>query len=401
MAFTIHYALADCTFFSSDPLGCCSSCCIDGGRCTSLCTCPRIWKCCSPVRYCMRSCSHPDVLQWRCAGRAYLRWMHGAASCWPWTNRKYVRIDVCLNFVLLFVFDTVWCRNLTLMYCPNTLQRPCAGRACLRWMYGTVSRWPWTNRWCVCIGVWLDSKLLFVFDTVLDRILTLMCCSNTRPCRWRLCIYFRSMKMERCRVPPGRTARTFVLVFAWIWRCCSCSMQYEVVIVPWCVVQIHYNVDDGCTFVFVECMARYSVGAGWTARTFVLVCAWIWRCYSWSMQCEVTISPWCVSKYTTMSMTAVCLCSLNICHGVVLALDEQAVRLYWCVCLNLKVSFVFDTTWGVNLTLMCVQIHYNVDDGCTFMVVECMTRCRVACGRTASTFVLGCAWIWSYYSCSM
>ena len=46
----------------------------------------------------------------------------GTASCWPWTNSTYVRIDVCLNLELLFVFDAVWGRNLTLMCCQNTLQ---------------------------------------------------------------------------------------------------------------------------------------------------------------------------------------------------------------------------------------------------------------------------------------
>ena len=33
-------------------------------------------------------------------------------------------------------------------------------------------------------------------------------------------------------------------------------------------------------------------------------------------------------KYTTMTMAAVRLCSLNVWHGVMLA---QVVRLYWCV----------------------------------------------------------------------
>ena len=58
----VHYARSDYTFFPSDPLGS-SSCWIDGGSRTSACTCPWIWNCRSPVRYCMRSLSHSDAVQ--------------------------------------------------------------------------------------------------------------------------------------------------------------------------------------------------------------------------------------------------------------------------------------------------------------------------------------------------
>ena len=37
------------------------------------------------------------------------------------------------------------------------------------------------------------------------------------------------------------------------------------------VVQIHYNIDDDCAFVFAECTARCGVGAGRTGGAFVLV----------------------------------------------------------------------------------------------------------------------------------
>ena len=46
-------------------------------------------------------------------------------------------------------------------------------------------------------------------------------------------------------------------------------------------------------------------------------------CYWCSMQYEVLMSPsYMLSKYTTMA---------NVFNDVVLALDEQGVRLYWCV----------------------------------------------------------------------
>ena len=154
-------------------------------------------------------------------------------SCWPWMNRKYVRIGVCLtefeadvcvrgrcptlmcctntlkwrwrlcvgvlwmhercrvapgqpggafvlvcafNSNLLFVFDVVWGRNLTVMCCPNTLLwrwwRLCVY---VRRMYVTgVSCWSWTNRKCVRIVVWAKLKVLFVFDAVWGRDISLM-----------------------------------------------------------------------------------------------------------------------------------------------------------------------------------------------------------------------------------
>ena len=54
--------------------------------------------------------------------------------------------------------------------------------------------------------------------------------------------------------------------------CYWCSMQYEVVMSPSCAVQIHYNGDDGCAFIFVEFTERSRVGLGQAGRTFVLVC---------------------------------------------------------------------------------------------------------------------------------
>ena len=148
--------------------------------------------------------------------------------------------------------------------------------------------------------------------------------------------------IERCRVDPGRKECTFVLVCVLIWNCYSCSMiQYEVVISPWCDVQIRYNNgDDGCTLMFVECMERSRVGPGRTNSAFVLVCV-----------------------------------------------------------LNLKVLFIFDTVWSRKLALMWCSHNYNVDGGCTFMLVEYMTRCRVGPGRKDGTLVLVCVWILRYYLC--
>ena len=53
-----------------------------------------------------------------------------------------------------------------------------------------------------------------------------------------------------------------------------------------------------------------------------------------------------MSKYTIIAMTAVRLCSLNVWNGVVLALGEQDVRLYWSVFEFEAVTRVFNAVWG-------------------------------------------------------
>ena len=94
----------------------------------------------------------------------FVEYLGRTASCWRWTDRKYVCIAACcLNLKLFFMFDTVWGRNITLMCCPNTLLQ-WRWRLCVyvRWMPGTVSCWLWTNRKYVCIGVCLHLKLLVI-----------------------------------------------------------------------------------------------------------------------------------------------------------------------------------------------------------------------------------------------
>ena len=150
------------------------------------------------------------------------------------------------------------------------------------------------------------------------------------------CTFMFVACMQRYHVGPGRTEKSaFVLMRAWIWSCNSCLMYSELVIIsPRCAVKIYYNVDDGCAFMFV---ARTVSSMRWSKR-MQYVCidlcldlkllfvfdAMIWK-RAWS-------HPDVRSKYTTMAMTAVRLCSLNVWNDVMFALDEQDVRLYcWLV----------------------------------------------------------------------
>ena len=145
--------------------------------------------------------------------------------------------------------------------------------------------------------------------------------------------------MNRYHVDPGWLAGMFVLLSVWIRKYYLSSIHYEVVISPWCAVQIHYNGDGGCAFMHVRWM--YGTVSCWT---------------------------WTSRKY--------------VCIGVFF---------------NLKLLFVLEAVWGRNFALMCCPNTYNGDDGYAFMLVECMARCRVGPGRAGSTFALVCSWICSCY----
>ena len=77
-------------------------------------------------------------------------------------------------------------------------------------------------------------------------------------------------------------------------------------------------------------------------------------CYWCSMQYEVLMSPsYMLSKYTTMA---------NVFNDVVLALDEQGVRLYWCVLECEASCYWCSMQHEVVMSPSCdVQIHYNGD----------------------------------------
>ena len=139
-----------------------------------------------------------------------------------------------------------------------------------------------------------------------------------------------------------------------IWSCYSCSMQCEVVLSPSCTVQIHYNGDSRSTFIFVEWMERCRVGPGRTGGTFVLLCAWIWSCYSCSMQCEVVISPSCTVYIHHNGAARSVYIYLRCIYGTV-SCWPWTHRLCVCiaVCVNLKLLYLFNEVWSRNLMLMC------------------------------------------------
>ena len=107
--------------------------------------------------------------------------------------------------------------------------------------------------------------------------------------------------MERCRVCPGRTGGAFVVIIS----------------------------------------AYICIGVNNLNSKPLLVFNSIWsRDFSLML-----LLP---KHTTTMALAAVRLCSSNVWNAVMLNLDEQDVRLHWCV-----FAFHATTRWGFDLALMC------------------------------------------------
>ena len=112
-------------------------------------------------------------------------------------------------------------------------------------------------------------------------------------------------------------------------------------------VQMHYDGNDDSLLIFVYLMYDTVIGLALNqqrVRFYCCVCALIWRCYWHWMQYGILISPSsCVVQihYNGDGDSALIFVRRT---GGVLALNEQAVRLYCClrVRLNLNSSVVFN-----------------------------------------------------------
>ena len=139
----------------------------------------------------------------------------------------------------------------------------------VRWMYemgAVLARPGWTGRTFVLLRVSLKLKVSLVFNTVWGRNFIL--------------IYYATMAMtvlhwtsfdeciwNGCRIVPGRTARTFVLLEFDTCYIVDHSTQYEVVSSRSCAVQICYNGNDGSALIFVCWMYGMGVARVCTERT--------------------------------------------------------------------------------------------------------------------------------------
>ena len=142
-------------------------------------------------------------------------------------------------------------------------------------------------------------------------------------------------------------------------------MLCEVVIMLspwWCAVQIHYNGDDGCAFILVECMKRCGVGRARTESTFELVCVWIWMCYYNDDDGFAFILVECM-EHCRVGRVRTESAFVLVCAWIwMYSMQYEAVIPPWCA----------------------VQILYNCNDGCSFIFVECMKRCH-ACRRCTNS----------------
>ena len=252
-----------------------------------------------------------------------------------WTGSMFVFFGVCLNLKLLFVFDVVRMRSLTH---PDVLSKYTNMAMAVVRSYSS-NTWDGvvlalTNRKYVCIiGELLNLKLLSVFNAVWGRNFTLCVQIHYNGDDDWLCGYVCLLNVWNGDILDLREQ----LVRSY-WH----VLEFEAIVcIKWSMrASSHPNVnynngDDGCAFVFAECMYGTWNGGTWpfSKRKYgVLVFLNLKLLFVFN-DCstyEVVISLYVLSKYTKMAMAAVRLFSLNLWHGVVLALDKQAVRWYWC-----------------------------------------------------------------------
>ena len=179
--------------------------------------------------------------------------------------------------------------------------------------------------------------------------------------------------MERCCIGFGRTGSMLVLVHVWI-RMCHCLVYVRCTMTQ---SQLHtrllFNYNGNCTRLCTGVNVAWMYGTQWqmAARCCWLnvwngissCCLWANRRYvgeHWCIFESECVFTWCTLRhevhyrdYTHHAIqiqwqwhAALRWCWLNIWNGVVLVLDEQYVRWYWCM-----FEFKCVITW--------YTMHYN------------------------------------------
>ena len=184
----------------------------------------------------------------------------------------------------------------------------------------------------------------------------------------------------------------------WASRRCVISIavrcsNYKVVISLWCACCPNTYATTMSTTALWKCSGNTWNGAVLAldkqqVRSYWCVLALNWSCYSCSIQYDIVNSPWCAVQITTMAISVLCVCSLNVWNGVVLELGKQKVRsMYWYV-LEFEAFICARCTPRslVILTRFAVQIHCNVDDNSSGFMI--MTRGHFCAGQTGRTFIL-------------
>ena len=201
-----------------------------------------------------------------------------------------------------------------------------------------------------------------------------------------------------CRIGSWRTVRTFILLEfdTWYWW-----SMYELVVWGRNFTRTLTTMAVLRWSSSVECIERCRVVPGCTARTFVLLCMRLNRTMLLMID-AVWGYPYELSKHTAMAMAVLsALISVPWLYGtgVTLALDHQRVCLYCCLrawdwrrfCFWIKYDIVIPPSRSV-------QIYYNEnDDGSALILVRWMYRMGiVSCwpwANSAYVYEVYC-WIW-------
>ena len=167
------------------------------------------------------------------------------------------------------------------------------------------------------------------------------CCPNTLQWRWRLCVDLRLLYLWNgvALAVHKQAVRLYFFVCAWTWM--KGLLAFDAVLwghnsasyaISLSTYTIYNNGDDDSLLIFVRW--TYGTGVvlsldGQAVRLHCCVCARMRRCYWCSMQYVVVISP---SSYGNDGSALIFVCWTYGTTGVVLALNQQLVRLYCCVC---------------------------------------------------------------------
>ena len=229
-------------------------------------------------------------------------------------NSKYVCIALRMlkfegvNYLTSKMLAVCGC-NLTFMHCrpKYTAMAMIAlpGLIVVCWMNGTIGT-ERTVRTFALLCVRLNLKVLLVCDAIVCsnvKALTtwLQRCSqyavvisplcivapNTLQRRWLLCLGWSSfVEWTERLVLNEQFVRLHCCVCDWTRRCYWCSIQYEVVSLPSCAILLSkyiYNHNDHSALIFAECVAGTVIVVlarnEQRVRLYCCACAWTWMYY--------------------------------------------------------------------------------------------------------------------------
>ena len=215
-------------------------------------------------------------------GWIFVRWLNAWNGCRVGPKRTestFVLLRMRLNLEVLLVFDAVWGRSLTLsryICCPNTLQ--------------------W--RWWLCVDASAFVGCMHWTGVVLilgEQVVRLHCCV----CAWTWRCYW-------CWVNALWWGRMLTLLICWRWRLCvDLRLLTDARVDPERTV---------CTFIYCLNLTRVTKVRWLQCHSHALLCCSNTLQWQWWLCVDLRLLVKCIMKRP----------------GIVLALNEQKVRFYYC-----------------------------------------------------------------------